>query len=63
MIDWNIDAQKTLLSCIIQDNVLIDLTKVRPEFLVAEYKAIMEHMVKLRKDKMIISAVSLDGNY
>lgn len=63
MIDWNIDAQKTFLSCIIQDNVLIDLTTVRPEFLVAEYKAIMEHMVKLRKEKMIISWVSLDWNY
>lgn len=60
---WNIDAQKTLLSCFFIDSVLIELTTVRPEFLYNEYKDIMVWMKKLRAENKAISPIAFSEKY
>jgi len=56
---WNLEAQKTLLCCRMLDNVLIDLSSVRPEFLTPEYAEVAKAITKTRKEWKIVSVMSL----
>lgn len=60
---WNLDAQKTLLSCFFQDPVLIELTTVKPEFLFDEYKEILVWMKKLRSESKAVSPIAFSEKY
>lgn len=54
-----LEAQKTFLSCCMIDNVLIDLTTVRPEFLDGENALFFQKMKEIRKKDGIVSMISL----
>lgn len=58
-----IDAQRNLLSCFFQDNVLLDLTTVRPEFLVREFWDIMIEMKQMREKNKDVSAIAFSDKY
>lgn len=56
---WTLEAQKTFLSCCVLDNVLIDLSTVRPEFLDGENAMIYQKIKEIRKRDGIVSLLSL----
>lgn len=56
---WNLEAQKTLLCCLMIDNVLIDISSVRPEFFTPEYAEVAKAITKTRKEWKIVSVMSL----